>query len=93
MRQWEYQTLIVRQAGEKVINVTHVNSKDAVQEVTGRLVKTRTYHDLPSYLGKAGREGWEVVGMSTTTNNAGGGMSSEGSIDVLIILKRPVEGE
>jgi hypothetical protein len=88
---WEYQTLTVRQNNDKVIEVTHVNSKEAAIEVTGRIIKSKTYHDLPSYLARSGRQGWEVVGMSPMTSFGAGSMANEGSINIMLMLKRPLD--
>ena len=88
---WQYQTLIVRQGREIVPEVTHVNSKEAVLEVTGRVIKSKSYHDLPSYLARAGRKGWEVVSMAPATNYGAGSTAGEGANDILIVMKRPLE--
>jgi hypothetical protein len=93
MQKWEYQTLIVRQNNDKVIEVTYVNSKDATLEVTGRIIKSKTYHDLPSYLARSGRQGWEVVGVSPTTGLGAGSMANEGALHILLIMKRPLESQ
>jgi len=90
MPQWEYQTLVVRQSASKVPEVIQINSKEAPSEVSGGLIKSKSFvYDLASYLGKAGREGWEVASAAPLTTYGAGGMAAEGAINVLVVLKRP----
>lgn len=86
MQKWEYQTLLVRQGGDKILEVIQINGKEAKSEVSGGLIsKTRTYqYDLSSYLGMIGREGWEVTGVSPTTTYGGSNASVEGAVNVVV---------
>ncbi len=91
MQQWEYQTLIARQGADAMMEVTHVNNKETEFETTGRIFQGKRYTlDLPSFLGKAGRDGWEVVSTSPITAFGASSGASEGAIHILVILKRPV---
>lgn len=78
---------------DKGIAVKQINDKEAPSEISGTIIKSKSWqYDLTSYLGKVGREGWEVVGVSPSTTYGGGSMAGEGAHDILIILKRPVSG-
>jgi hypothetical protein len=91
MQKWEYQTLVVKIGREKQIEVIQLNSKETKAVEPGGLFKEPTYHDLPSYLMEAGREGWEVAGTSTLTSTIPAAGTGDGRNRVMIILKRPLE--
>ena len=91
MQKWEYQTLVVKIGRGKAIEVIQMNSKDTKAVEPGGLFKEPMYHDLPTYLAEAGREGWEVAGTSTLTHNVASSGMGDGKNRVMIILKRPLE--
>jgi hypothetical protein len=91
MQRWEYQTLLVKQRSDKVVEVIQVNSKEAKPVEPGRFLKEPVYTDLPIYLGEAGREGWEVVGIAPTTNSVPSAGMGESRVTILVIMKRPIE--
>jgi hypothetical protein len=91
MHRWEYQTLLVKQRGDKVVEVIQVNSKEAKPVEPGKFLKDPVYTDLPIYLGEAGRDGREVVGVAPVTTTIPSAGVGEGRITVMVIMKRPIE--
>lgn len=83
MKRWEYLTLtVVRSLNQD--HVYYINGQEAREAIkTGPLGKRPDYPPLPQYLAAAGREGWEVVGLSPMEG-------SQGTVPVIIILKREV---
>jgi hypothetical protein len=92
MMQWEYMTLLVRLSKQKVPEVQHVNNKEAKALEPGGFLKEAVYLDLPSYLVQAGREGWEMAGMSPATNHIPNSGTGDGRNLILIVFKRPIGG-
>ena len=91
MQKWEYQTLVVKIGRDKTIEVVQMNSKETKAVEPGGLFKEPTYHDLPTYLAEAGREGWEVAGTAPLTHTIPGSGVGDGKNRVMLILKRPLE--
>jgi hypothetical protein len=91
MHRWEYQTLLVKQRSDKVVEVIQVNSKEAKPVEPGKFLKDPVYTDLPIYLGEAGRDGWEVTGVSPVTTALPSSGMGEGRVTILVIMKRPIE--
>lgn len=92
MQQWEYQTIVVKIGREKQIEVIQANNKETKRLDSGGMFRDPMYIDLPTFLEQAGRDGWEVVGMSPITHGIpSSGVQVEGKNRVLIILKRPLE--
>ncbi len=92
MQKWEYQTLLVKQGGGKIVEVIQVNGKEAKAVEPGGFLRSPVYGDLTTYLVEAGREGWEVAGLSPVTSSVPAGGAGEGRVTILILLKRPVSG-
>jgi hypothetical protein len=91
MLRWEYQTLLVKQGNDKVVEVIQVNSKEAKPVEPGKFLKAPVYTDLPIYLGEAGRAGWEVAGVSPITTALPNSGIGEGRVTILVIMKRLIE--
>ena len=67
MQPWEYQTLVLKLSRDNSVEVIRVNDKEAKTLEPGGFMRAPVYRDLPSYLVEAGRDGWDVAGMSPAT--------------------------
>ena len=88
MKKWAYLTLTVRRSTLSENLVYFINDQEARTALkTGPLGKKTEYPLLSQYLTVAGREGWEVVGMSPLET----GGNATGPSLVLVILKREID--
>jgi hypothetical protein len=90
MARWEYRTLLAGKQGEHMmLHSVDGDTNAAVKEWVSRFMgRDPVPYELPTYLRAAGQECWEVVGISPATT--GGDYQKE--CEVVVILKRPIEG-